>query len=150
MSFSYRHFGLCVAVIGPCSDICVPDHHTFLYDRMWSVSVPTPSEICINPIRWSRIFEILVFANTIKILTFLKGEGLFLYSQQFAHTHIYVRSTLILSFHLCLTPRYPKSCLTNRSSHRNFVCVSYFSRGATLSMCTELKRVTRWWPYEMS
>jgi hypothetical protein len=35
MSFSYGHFGLCVAVIGPCSDICVSAyHHTFLYDRI--------------------------------------------------------------------------------------------------------------------
>ena len=60
---------MCVAVIGPCSDFCVSAYHyTFLYDRIWSFSVPTPSEVFVNPTRWSRIFENLIFAHMIKIL----------------------------------------------------------------------------------
>jgi hypothetical protein len=143
---------MCVAVSGSWVEISASPlitHYTFLYDRIWSFSVSTPSEVFVNLTR-SRIFEKIIFAHMI-LFNFLKREGSFLYSKS-AHTHIYVRYTLILSFHLCLTPRCPKSCVTYRSSHRNFVCI-YFSRGCYIKHAHRVEegnsdRRTKWRKYQ--
>lgn len=89
--------------------------------------MPAPSEGCVKLTRWSRIFENLIFAHVIKI--FLNNFETRIFISVFIaicpHSYlceIYFNIILIFMLNAWVSQ---VVCF----SHRNFVCISYFSRG---------------------